>query len=113
MLRGEIWLVTLDPTVGAEIGKTRPAVIISDDGIGILPLKVTVPITVWQDRYINRDWMVRIEPSAENNLTKTSAVDTFQVRSLSQQRFVNQIGTLPETTMEEISAALAIVLNIN
>ncbi|MFB2877196.1 type II toxin-antitoxin system PemK/MazF family toxin [Floridanema aerugineum] len=113
MLRGEIWLVTLDPTVGAEIGKTRPAVIISDDGIGILPLKVTVPITVWQDRYINRDWMVRIEPSAENNLTKTSAVDTFQVRSLSQERFLRQIGTLPETIMEEISAALAIVLNIN
>lgn len=113
MLRGEIWLVTLDPTVGAEIGKTRPAVIISDDGVRILPLKVAVPITVWQNRYINRDWMVQIEPSAENNLTKTSAADTFQVRSLSQERFIRQIGTLSETTMEEITAALATVLNIN
>lgn len=57
--------------------------------------------------------MVRIEPNAENNLTKTSAVDTFQVRSLSQERFVRQIGTLSETTMEEITVALATVININ
>jgi mRNA interferase MazF len=44
MRRGEIWLVSLDPTTGAEIRKTRPAVIVSDDAIGILPLKVIVPI---------------------------------------------------------------------
>ena len=38
MQRGEIWLINLDPTIGAEIKKTRPAVIVSDDAIGILPL---------------------------------------------------------------------------
>jgi mRNA interferase MazF len=51
MRRGEAWLINLDPTVGAEIKKTRPAVIVSDDAIGILPLKVIVPITEWKDRY--------------------------------------------------------------
>jgi len=45
MRRGEVWLINLDPTVGAEIQKTRPAVIVNDDAIGILPLKVIVPIT--------------------------------------------------------------------
>ena len=44
--RGEIWLVNLDPTVGAEIQKTRPAIVISSDYIGKLPLKLVVPITI-------------------------------------------------------------------
>jgi len=51
MRRGEIWLINLDPTVGAEIRKTRPAVIVNDDEVGILPLKVVVPVTEWKDRY--------------------------------------------------------------
>jgi mRNA interferase MazF len=41
--RGEIWLVSLDPTIGAEIRKTHPAIIISSDYIGKLPLKLVVP----------------------------------------------------------------------
>ncbi len=45
MKQGEIWEINLSPTVGAEIKKKRPAVIINDDAIGILPLKVIVPIT--------------------------------------------------------------------
>ena len=45
MRRGEVWLINLDPTVGSEIKKTRPAVIVNDDAIGILPLRVIVPIT--------------------------------------------------------------------
>ncbi len=45
MKRGEIWLINLDPTVGSEIRKTRPAVLVQDDAIGILPLRVIVPIT--------------------------------------------------------------------
>ena len=37
MRRGEVWLINLDPTIGSEIKKTRPAVIVNDDAIGILP----------------------------------------------------------------------------
>ena len=39
MKRGEVWLINLDPTVGAEIKKTRPATIINDEALGILQLK--------------------------------------------------------------------------
>ncbi|WP_293158186.1 MULTISPECIES: type II toxin-antitoxin system PemK/MazF family toxin [unclassified Microcoleus] len=113
MRRGEIWLVTLEPTVGAEIGKTRPAVIVSDETVGILLLEVIVPITDWKDRYAERNWMVRLEPSGENGLIKVSAADTFQVRSVSQQRFVRQLGSLSETFMEEIADALTIVLDLD
>jgi mRNA interferase MazF len=45
MRRGEVWLINLDPAIGAEIRKTRPSVIVNDDAIGILPLKVIVPLT--------------------------------------------------------------------
>lgn len=54
MLRGQVWLVNLDPTIGSEISKTRPAVIVNDDAIGILSLKVIVPITDWKERYAIR-----------------------------------------------------------
>jgi mRNA interferase MazF len=40
MKQGEIWLINLDPTVGAEIRKTRPAVVVSDNSLGKLPLKI-------------------------------------------------------------------------
>ena len=65
MLRGEVWLVNLDPTIGAEIKKTRPAAIVNDDAVGILPLKVIVPITEWRDRYTVAPWMVRLDPTPE------------------------------------------------
>jgi len=51
MRRGEVWLINLDPAIGAEIKKTRPAVIVNDDSMGILPLKIIVPITEWKARY--------------------------------------------------------------
>ena len=56
--------------------------------------------------------MIHIEPTAENNLSKSSAADTFQIRSVSQQRLIKQVGTVSEEIMKEISNALAIVLNI-
>ncbi|MGQ9626436.1 MAG: type II toxin-antitoxin system PemK/MazF family toxin [Anaerolineae bacterium] len=112
MRRGEIWLINLDPTVGAEIKKTRPAVIVSRDALGILPLRVIVPITEWKDRYTVALWMVRLDPDVENGLDKPSAVDAFQVRSVAQERFVRRLGELSDTAMQEITNELAIVLDI-
>jgi mRNA interferase MazF len=110
MLRGEVWLVRLDPTVGTEISKTRPAVIVSDNAIGILPLKVIVPITDWKEPFAIRSWIVYLKPNLENGLNKPSGADTFQVRSVSETRLVKCLGTLDDATMQAISAALAIVL---
>lgn len=112
MRRGEIWLINLDPAVGAEIKKSRPAVIVNDDAIGILPLKVIVPITDWKDRYAIAPWMVRLDPDAENHLDKTSAADAFQVRSVSQQRFIRRLGRLSDKTLDAVANALSAVLKI-
>ncbi len=112
MKRSEVWLINLDPTVGAEIRKTRPAIIVNDDALGILPLRVIVPITDWKDRYAVADWMVKVEPDTINNLTKPSAADCFQVRSVSQDRFVRKLGQMEDKKMGEIEKAFAVVLNI-
>jgi mRNA interferase MazF len=112
MRRGEVWLVNLDPTIGAEIKKTRPAVIVNNDAVGILPLRVVVPITEWRDRYAVARWMVRLEPTPENGLDKSPAADAFQVRSVAQQWLVRRLGKLSESAMQEITRALAVVLVI-
>jgi len=112
MLRGEVWLINLDPTIGPEIRKTRPAVIVNDDSVGVLPLKVIVPTTEWRERFTIAPWLVRIAPSPDNGLDKASAADAFQVRSVVQQRFVRRLGRLTDSQMAEITQALATVLAI-
>ena len=111
MKQGEIWEINLSPTIGAEIKKKRPAVIINDDAIGILPLKVIVPITEWKDRYHGAIWMVKIEPNNENMLKKRSAIDTFQIRSISTMRFIRMIGKVPSKTLAEIKTAIRAVID--
>lgn len=112
MQRSEVWLINLDPTIGAEIKKTRPAVIVSSDDVGTLPLKVIAPITDWKSNYAQVPWMVQVQPSANNGLTKPSAVDTFQVRSVSEARFIRRLGKLSANSMQSIATALAEVLEI-
>jgi mRNA interferase MazF len=112
MRRSEIWLVRLDPTVGTEIRKTRPTIIVNDNAIGILPLKVIVPITDWKEKFATRPWMVCIQPSPENGLSKTSGADTFQIRSVSENRLIKKLGQVDNDTMQQISEALALVLAI-
>jgi len=110
MRQGEIWEINLSPTVGAEIKKKRPGVIINDDAIGILPLKVIVPITEWKDRFQGAIWLVRIEPDNENKLMKPSAIDTFQIRSVSTKRFLRKTGSVSSNVLDEIKTAIKAVI---
>lgn len=112
MKQGEIWLVSLDPTIGAEIKKTRPAIIVNDNNLGRLPLKIIVPVTDWKDRYAVAPWMVKLTPDPQNKLTKESSADCFQVRSVAEERCVKKIGQVDSQTMGKIRKGLAIVLSI-
>lgn len=113
MNQGEIWLINLDPTIGAEIKKTRPAVIVNDNTLGRLPLKIIVPLTDWKKNYNIAPWMVRINPDNLNKLKKISAADCFQVRSISEQRFVKLIGKVNDDIFDQIKDGLAKVLSIS
>jgi mRNA interferase MazF len=112
MNRGEIWLVDLDPAIGAEMKKTRPALIMSDNRLGKLPLKVIVPITGWKEHYSIAPWMIKIEPSAENGLTKISSIDCFQIRSVSQNRLTEKIGEIASDDINKVQEGILKVLGI-
>jgi mRNA interferase MazF len=112
MKQGEIWLINLDPTIGAEIRKTRPAVIVNDDSLGKLPLRIIVPITDLKERYDIAPWMIKIKKNTKNGLTKDSSADCFQVRSISQERFIRKIGIISAPIMNEIRIGLSKVLTI-
>jgi mRNA interferase MazF len=108
--RGDVWLVDFNPTRGAEIKKTRPAVVVSSDAVGILPIKMIAPVTDWKDHYSRNLWHIRIDPDKINGLSKTSAVDALQVRGVATERFIRKLGKVSASTMDEIVAAIAAVI---
>jgi len=108
--RGEIWKVNFDPTIGAEMCKERPALIISSDAVGILPLKLVAPITGWDERYKKNVWHIEIDPDDANNLHKKSVVDVLQIRCIDMRRFIEKKGRVSADLMAEIAAAIAAVI---
>ena len=109
--RGEIWLVNLDPTVGAEIRKTRPVIVVNSDAIGALPIKLVAPLTEWKDHLARNVWHVKIMPDGRNGLSKPSAVDTLQLRGVDTQRFVQKLGDVSPAIMQSIVLAIAAVVD--
>jgi mRNA interferase MazF len=106
--RGEVWTVRFDPSVGAEIRKIRPAVVVSVDTVGRLPLRIVVPLTDWQSAFAHLPWFVALPASATNGLTKDSGADGFQVKSVSEHRFVDHLGVVTSTQLDEIASAVAL-----
>src|SRR5579872_1585731 len=100
--RGEVWRVRFDAAAGAEIRKDRPCVVMNVAGVGILPLRIIVPITGWKDSFADKPWFVRVMPTQDNGLAKPSAADAFQVKSLSTERFLERLGALTEQEVAEI-----------
>ena len=112
MKQGEIWQICLEPTIGFEISKSRPALIINTDSLGKLPLKIITPITEWKEHYSNYPWMVKIIPTEQNNLSKISAVDCFQIRSVSVDRFLNHIGIIGPKIFNNVQEAITKIISV-
>lgn len=111
--RGEVWDINLDPTRGQEIQKIRPAIVISSDAVGKLRLKLIVPVTDWKPVFVENIWHVQLRPSSANGLTKDSAADALQTRSVSHERFIRKRGRVTQVEMEEIIQALAAVVEFS
>jgi mRNA interferase MazF len=62
-VRGEVWRIRFDPAEGDEIKKVRTAVVVSENAVGRLRLKIVVPITEWKPRYANFPWFVHLAPT--------------------------------------------------
>ena len=107
-LRGEIRRVNFEPVQGSETGKTRPAVVIGDEQLGRLAVRLVVPITGWSDAYAGYLWMTPLTPTAQSGLTKPSAADTLQIRTVSVSRFQGKVGVLPSDVVDRITASIAL-----
>ena len=57
--------------------------------------------------------MIKIQPNLINNLSKTSSADFFQIRSISNQRFIKKIGNINQTELSKIKIGLTKVFSIN
>ena len=106
--RGEVWLVDFDPAVGAEIQKVRPALVISVDSVGRLPLRMVVPLTDWKPQYATFPWFVPIPADSHNGLRKDSGADAFQTKSISLSRFVRLLGNVDAAQIDEVASAIAL-----
>ena len=107
-VRGQIWEVRFDPSEGDEIRKTRPAVVMNIRNAGRLALHIVAPITGWQDAFEPLFWMIGLKPTPNNGLSKESAADAFQVKSLSLNRFRRKLGNVTPDELDDIAAAIAI-----
>ena len=109
--RGEIWQVNLEPTIGQEIRKKRPVVVISSDLYSPIALRTVIPLTTWQHKFVNRPFMVKIVQDKINGLNQDSAGNVLQIRSLSTQRFIDKIGVVSNQVMGELLAGLIISID--
>ena len=109
--RGEIYLVHFDPTVGHEIRKTRPAVIIQNDVSNqYSPVTIVAAISSqFTDPPFPRE--VVVEP-VESGLPRPSAVIVNQLRSVDRQRLAKKLGQLSGPSMRRVDEALKISLGL-
>ena len=107
--RGEIWLVDLEPTRGAELNKTRPVAVVNVEEVGVLPVRLVAPVTAWSPNKSGHVWLVRVRPTKQNALAKESCVDTLQLRGVSLERFSKRLGRLSADDMDEVTTAIALV----
>jgi mRNA interferase MazF len=102
--RGDIFLVNLDPVVGSEVGKTRPAVIVQNDLANRSSPTVTIiPISSSTERVF--PFQVRI-PGGEGGLSRESKALCEQIRTVSRERLVECLGQLSPERLKEIRTAL-------
>jgi mRNA interferase MazF len=107
--RGEIYLVSFDPTVGHEIQKTRPAVVIQNDVSNQhSPITIVAAISSqFSDPPFPREVVIAPE---ESGLPKRSAVIANQIRSVDRLRLRKRLGRLSSPSMERVDEAIKISL---
>jgi len=109
--RGEVFLVNFDPTVGSEIRKTRPAVILQNNvGNRHSPLTIVAAVTS-QVKAPLYPTEVQVRAS-EGGLAKDSVVLLSQIRSIDRRRLVKRLGALSDETMLQVGHAIEISLGL-
>jgi mRNA interferase MazF len=108
MNRGEIWLVNFDPTLGSEIKKTRPAVILSGQPFNQLRRTViVVPLSTAHER-TEFPLLIAIRSSG-----KPAVAVVDQIKAAAKERFIRKLGEATNDEMNQINDALATLIELD
>jgi mRNA interferase MazF len=102
--RGDVVLARLDPTLGVEIKKTRPVIVLSNDSINhFAELAVVVPLTTNTARLSPSHALI---PHGAAGLKSPSRAVTEQIRAIDKRRLVKRLGHLAPQLLAEVERAL-------
>ncbi len=108
MKQGELWLVNFDPSLGSEIKKTRPAIILSGEPFNRLRRTlIVVPLSTAHNR-TEFPLLIAIRSSG-----KPSVAVVDQIKAAAKERFIRKLGEATSTEMDQIHDALATLLEMN
>ena len=106
MKRGNVWWVNFEPSVGGEIRKQRPAIIVSNDAANLFLNRVqVVPITSNIDKLYPSEAFVTFRG-------KKSKAMADQVTTVSKKRLINAAGKISDSEMESVGKAIATQLDL-
>jgi mRNA interferase MazF len=109
--RGEVYLVSFDPTVGAEIQRTRPALILQNDIANRhSPITIVAAITSQFEEPLYPTEVLITPP--EGGLTTASVVLLNQIRSIDRRRLVRRLGRVSAGTLEQVNRAIQLSLGL-
>ena len=109
--RGEVFLVNFDPTIGSEIKKTRPALIIQNDIANEhSPITIVAAIT---SKFDDKLYPTEVEIIAgEGGLKQDSVVLLNQIRSIDCQRLAKKLGKVKDSTLRKVDLSIKISLGL-
>ncbi|GAB6283732.1 MAG: type II toxin-antitoxin system PemK/MazF family toxin [Ignavibacterium sp.] len=113
LLRGDVYLVNLDPIIGREIGKARPSVIIQNDiGNKFSPVTIIAPISSVKEITKPLPIMIFLK-KGEGGLSEDSYVDCGQIRTVDKdKRLITKFGALDKSKLLEVDKALKVSLSL-
>lgn len=109
--QAQIWMVNFEPSIGSEIQKLHPAIVVNSDSVGRFGLKIVAPITKWKEYYEDFPWINKLLPNEKNGLSKPSSIECFQIKSFATERFIKRVGEIEEELLFKIHTTIAKTLN--
>jgi len=104
--RGDVWLVSFDPSLGGEVQKTRPAVILSNDTANALLNRLqVVPISSQVARLYPAEAYITVAGERRKAMAD-------QITTVAKQRLLRQLGSLSQDDLEAVARAVCTQLNL-